>query len=196
MFGSSPVKYLFLLLLTPMMGKGQSIGDRDYIFTSLEQAIANKEWVFQLDLSKQKRRDFPLEVLQFPNLEYLNLSKNKIDLVPIEIGELKRLRVLDLSKNDITRIPLQIGDCLQLEKLLLAKNNIETLPASIGKLERLSWLDLWYNNILSLPREMENLQLEYLDLRGMSLSDELEEKLKTWLPDTHIQFSQACDCKY
>src|SRR5690554_4390223 len=84
------------------------------VFQSLEEAMKNPEKVINLDLSRERLKEFPMELLNFPNLENLDLSNNRISLIPAEIGDLKNLQVLDLSRNRFNILPPQIGKLKEL----------------------------------------------------------------------------------
>ena len=90
------MKKLLLVAFFPMILFGQEPGDFDYTFRNLDSALAFKEAVYRLDLSKQKLEEFPNSIFTFQNLEYLDLSKNKLSQIPLKISELKKLRVLSL----------------------------------------------------------------------------------------------------
>ena len=45
-------------------------------YTSLEEALKNPEKVIKLELRRKKLKSFPMEILKFPNLQYLDLTKN------------------------------------------------------------------------------------------------------------------------
>ncbi len=190
---------LFLVLVLFMCFvqlDAQVPGDFDYTFHHLDSAKANPEWVYRLDLSKQKLREIPPAVFNFPNLEYLNLSKNRISLIPSQISKLGELKQLDLSKNQISILPPKLGMLLSLEKLLLSKNTIESIPDEIGRLQQLEHLDLWQNELRQFSDSLGNCaSLRILDLRGMIISDADQLRLAKLLPETTIHFSNACDCK-
>jgi Leucine-rich repeat (LRR) protein len=67
----------------------------------------------------------------------------------------------------------------------------------MGELKNLRELFLWQNEIKKIPEEISGLQaLKNLNLRGNTLSNDLEEKLKNWLPTTNIYFSSSCRCGF
>ncbi len=63
--------------------------DSTFIYTNLEEALKEPEKVYNLDLSKKKLNEFPMEILKFTNLRSLKLYKNRIDSIPDEISQLK-----------------------------------------------------------------------------------------------------------
>jgi Leucine-rich repeat (LRR) protein len=83
-------------------------------FTSIVEAMKSPEKVIKLELRKKKLKEFPKEIFQMKNLQYLDLSKNNITEVPAEIAELKDLQILILSKNSIETLPKEIGELKQL----------------------------------------------------------------------------------
>jgi hypothetical protein len=70
-------------------------------FYDLKKALKKPEEVTKLDLTLQNLTEFPIEILQMPNIKYLNLSNNKISTIPLEIKKLNRLDELYLKNNSI-----------------------------------------------------------------------------------------------
>ncbi len=68
-------------------------------FNDLEKAKQNPEKVLYLDLSLQKLKSFPKEILTFINTERLYLPYNYWPSIPEEIGILSKVKILDLSGN-------------------------------------------------------------------------------------------------
>lgn len=167
-------------------------------YTDLQEAIKNPDDVVKLVLRKEKLKTFPLEILQFKNLQYLDLSKNSFTELPDTIRELKNLQVLILSKNEIEYLPKTIGELSNLKTLNVNQNELVELPASVGRLKKLEYLDLWSNNLERFPDSMVDLKdnLKVLDLRVILLSDDIQQRLLHWLPKTKIHFSPNCKCKY
>lgn len=185
------MKYLLAFLFVPFFSTAQP----EHIFMSLEEALKLPEKVVHLDLSKQRLKEFPLEILNFPNLEVLDLSRNRISLLPAEIGKLKNLRILNLSKNRFSILPQQIGQLEKLKILNLARNHIDHLPEEIIQLGNLEILNLYRNSVQNFPEGMGNLEkLKQLDLRGTIIPEEELENLKLALPITEIQFTSGCYC--
>ncbi|SHG11605.1 leucine-rich repeat domain-containing protein [Flavobacterium johnsoniae] len=71
-------------------------------FYNLKEAKLKPESVVELDLSKSKLNQFPLEILGFKNLKFLILSHNEISEIPNDINKLHKLIGLDLSHNPIS----------------------------------------------------------------------------------------------
>jgi len=165
-------------------------------FTSLEEALKNPEAVIKLELRKKKLKNFPVEITQFINLQYLDLSKNSIKEIPAEIGKLKNLQHLAISKTGLQELVPQIGELKNLYYLNLNQNELSSLPMEIGKLENLKTLDLWSNNIDTFPDEIKNLNnLKILDLRVILIPDEEQNRVQYLLPHTKIHFSPYCKCQ-
>ncbi|HET6990070.1 MAG TPA: leucine-rich repeat domain-containing protein, partial [Bacteroidia bacterium] len=116
-------------------------------YTDLASAMKEPEKVVKLVLRKQKYKEFPKEIWNFPNLQYLDLSKNQITEFPDSLGKLKSLQVLHLSRNKIEALPRELGDCQNLVILDINQNELTMLPPQIGKLKKLKYLDLWGNSI-------------------------------------------------
>lgn len=165
-------------------------------YTSLEEAKAYPDKVIKLVLTKHKLTEFPEELRQFKNLQYLDLSKNKIKTVPIWIGELTSLQKLVLSKNDIDSLPPAIGKLVNLKFFIMNRDPLALLPNEIGSLTQLRYIDMWGDNIGYFPSELSKLtNLKAFDLRVILISDDEQATLKGYLPHTIIYFSPTCSCK-
>ncbi|HEY4800293.1 MAG TPA: leucine-rich repeat domain-containing protein [Bacteroidia bacterium] len=165
------------------------------IFDNLTEALKNPSQVFRLSLRGKKLKKFPMEILQFKNLQELDLSKNKLDSIPGLIGTLPYLETLDLSNNKINYLPDSIGLLKNLKKLVAFKNNLIALPTEIGKLESLEILDLWSNEFSFFPEELSKLKkLRWMDLRNITIEDNQQERLQKLLPKAKIFFSPSCHC--
>lgn len=164
----------------------------------LSSALKNPKQVQKLDLSRQKLKEFPIEILQLNELRVLILAGNKIKSIPPEIGTLTKLEWLDLSNNKITELPKEISNLKNLKVIHINRNELITVPPEISQLERLELLDLWSNEIDSLPSEIGTMtNLKELDLRGILIDDPEMVKIKSQVPPTtKVRMSPSCNCKY
>lgn len=170
--------------------------DTMHAYTNLEEALKNPEKVIKLELRRSKLRSFPMDILKFTNLQYLDLSKNSIKELPIEIGQLKNLQYFAISKNDLEEFPPQIGDLTNLYYLNANQNELTSIPPAIGKLVKLKNLDLWSNNIDKFPEELKNLKsLLVFDLRVILIPDAEQSSIQALLPNTKVYFSPYCKCQ-
>ncbi len=167
------------------------------IYHELKNAYRSPNLVEGLVLKKKKYTRIPLKRLEkFKNLKYLDLSKNKIDSIPSEFARLfPNLEVLILHSNKIERLPQTLFTLKKLKYLYLGKNKINYIPSEIENLNQLLWLDLWNNPFLRMPEEIKNLNaLKKLDVRYTGLNESEQKKIKKWLPNTDIIFSNTCNC--
>lgn len=165
-------------------------------FTSIEEAMKDPEQVIKLKLRKKRLKKFPIEILKFINLQYLDLSKNDIEELPEEIGQLKNLQYFIISKNGLQELPIGIGDLTNLYYFEANNNELSSLPREIGKLVKLKTFDLWSNDIDKFPTEIGNLKsLELLDLRVIMIPDAEQDRVQILLPHTKIFFSPYCKCQ-
>jgi Leucine-rich repeat (LRR) protein len=186
-----------VLFFACLVVNAQVLNDTAYIYHSLASALKNPDKVFRLNLTKRRLAEFPVEILQFNNLEELDLSKNKIKELPSGIGKLKNLRRLNFSFNKLTKLPVEIGNLTNLVYLGLNRNVIEELPTTIGNLQNLEVLELWDNELYNIPEEIGNLKkLKMLELRGILFSDEEGARIDSLLPNTKVMMSPTCNCKY
>ena len=66
--------------------------------TSIEDGMKNPDAVIKLVLRKSHLKSFPMEILRFKNLQYLDVSKNKIEELPDSIALFNQLQYLACSK--------------------------------------------------------------------------------------------------
>jgi len=165
------------------------------VYDDLKEALQKPNQVYRLNLRGKKLKTFPMEILQFKNLQELDLSKNKFDSIPEKIGTLTNLQILNVSGNKLQYLPDSIGELKHLKKLVGSRNSLQALPKTIGKLENLEILDLWENDLSTFPDELSKLKkLRWMDLRVILIGDDVQEHLRQLLPNTKIFFSPSCHC--
>ena len=74
-------------------------------FSSLEEALENKDLACGLDLSSNGLKEFPKDILKLTKLNDLNLSNNKLESLPKELFEMPLLMSINLSSNNIINLP-------------------------------------------------------------------------------------------
>jgi Leucine-rich repeat (LRR) protein len=164
-------------------------------FTSLDSALKYKNEVVRLNLRKKKLKKFPMQILEFKNLQYLDISKNNIKQLPDSIVTLKKLQYLSCSKTGLESVPLNIGELHNLKYINLSQNEISSLPYGFGSLTNLVYADFWDNNLDNFPGSMQQMSsLKKLDLRNIIISRAKQEALQQQLPKTKIYFSAPCNC--
>lgn len=165
------------------------------VYDNLNEALQHSNVVYKLSLKGKKLKTFPMEILKFKNLQQLDLSKNKLDSLPEQIGVLTNLQVLDISGNKLEYLPDSIGELKNLKKLVASKNNLIALPHSIGNLKNLEILDVWDTDLSIFPDEMQKLtKLRWMDLRNITINDEMQQHIREMLPNATIHFSPSCHC--
>ncbi len=108
----------------------------DEWFSNLEEAKANVEKVWYLDLGLQKLKTFPKEILTFKNVKHLYLQVNYWPTVPEEIGLLKNLEILDLSSNYYLKtLPEGLKECTALKQIVLKDNKLNS--GEIARIKKL-----------------------------------------------------------
>ncbi len=165
-------------------------------YTDLQEALKHPESVIKLELRRKRLKTFPMDILKFPNLQYLDLTKNDIRELPPEVGQLKYLQYFSISKNGLEELPPEIGDLENLFYLNANQNELTAIPPTIGKLSKLKNLDLWSNNIERFPEELKYLKsLLVLDLRVILIPDAQQSTIQNLLPTTKVYFSPYCKCQ-
>lgn len=149
-----------------------SFAQRDGYFNNLDSAISHPNSVIVLDLERQRLKEIPKEIADFPNIEKLILKRNYIKEVKKELSLLRKLRYLDLSSNNITDLPKELS------------------------VLRLDTLIMWDNRIRSFPKEFKEMgeKLNYLDLRAIQMNKEEQSEIKTLFPKTKIRLAHPCNC--
>lgn len=192
-------------MLTGCLGYGQKHplllygpDDKGTVYTSIEEALATKEKVYRLKLTKLPQKDsLPEEIFQLTELRELTVKGCKLNLLNQNISKLQHLRLLNLDRNRLLRLPNSIGELNELEMLIISRNMIEILPDSIAKLKSLHTIDAWDNPMYVLPESITHLQntLKTLDLRQIPLTKWEYEAMEQLLPKTDILFTNICECE-
>ena len=132
-------------------------------FRSLKEALAfsKPDSVFVLDLSNQDLGIFPLDILNFRNLQRLSLRNDHLRAIPDEINFLKNLKVLDLGGNDFSVLPKRFSSLGMLEEFFLDNNSHLSLEENIeiiSKLPNLKSLHLENNHLQKVPSNFKKLK--------------------------------------
>lgn len=164
-------------------------------YKSIEAGLENPDEVYKLDLSKEKLTEFPVEILQFKNLNVLDLSKNKFETIPDTIQELKYLQELNLSKNKLIEFPYGVCMLRNLKYLNINQNRIVVIPQEIKYLSELRVLDMWSNDLTDFPIELSHLKkLENFDLRNILINEGNQKRIKSLLPNANVFMDKPCNC--
>lgn len=118
------------------------------------------------------------ELLQLPELTYLNFTDNAIEELPEWITSLTSLTVLYMQLPKVSELPTDMNKLNKLEELsLFSCNSLSQLPESISQLEHLKSLCLFEcSGITELPKwigditTLETLQLGHTGIRSLPVS--------------------------
>ena len=173
-----------------------AFAQRDKIYTSLE-GIENPDSVFVLELKHEGLKEFPIQILEFQNLEKLDLSRNKIAELPLEITRLKNLIYLNLNHNRLDSIPKEIGQLENLKILILSRNKILELPEELSQLHNLQELRMLSNGIIAIPESFRDLNntLKIFDLRANPQTYDQQEQIRAILPSVDVKMTYVCNCQ-
>jgi Leucine-rich repeat (LRR) protein len=190
---------LFIVVLFSFGGKAQLLDsltlDTVFAYTSIAEAMKNPDAVIKLELKKQKLKEFPLEIFQLKNLQYLDISRNNIKNIPDSLDMLPNLQYFNASKNRIEMMPMTIGKLKELKWMNWNNNDLGSLPPQLGNLDELEYLDLWNNNLSYFPETLGKMKkLRVFDLRHILLNEEQQNRLRDLLPSTNILMDRACNC--
>lgn len=127
-------------------------------YKSLEEALAEPDKVYKLNLAEKKLTALPEGLFKLKHLQRLRLAFNR-DMASLDprIGQLKNLQYISLHSCGLTSLPKEIGSLPNLETLIAESNKLTAIPAEIGNLAKVKELKLSYNELTALPDEIYNL---------------------------------------
>jgi Leucine-rich repeat (LRR) protein len=160
-----------LLLLIPILVAGclppQKAPERIKEYTSIEEALPEKENVEFLNFYEQNITNLPERIGDFPRLRKLRVQGIKFEEFPNEIIALSKLEYLDMINCGIKELPQNFGDLVNIKKLYLSDNQLSALPESVSKLTGLKYINLDRNNFTEFPVSLSN----HKTLRWLRLND-------------------------
>lgn len=137
------------------------------VFTSLDDALKDKDTACILNLSRQNLTSLPRDIGRLAALRRLDLSQNQLTELPPEIGWLREIRHLDLSHNQLAALSDQIGWLRKMTVLKVGNNILTSVPPAIGHCQELRHLDVSNNQLKQLPPDIRWLtNLSTLNLSG------------------------------
>lgn len=160
----------FSLFLFVCLSFSNGLRAQGRTYKSLREALAEKDSVESLDLSRQGLTAVPIEILEFRNLKRLRLYRNKLDSVPVWLTSLEHLHYLDLSSNYIDSLD----------------GRLSSLP--------LDTLVMWDNPIYSFPESFSDMDLKYLDLRAIQMNRDEQRAIRALFPNARIRMDHPCNC--
>lgn len=132
---------------------------------------SGEETVTEVDVSKNRLREFPEELARFRKVDRLGLGSNEIGLIPDCIGDFEHLTWLDFTHNRIAHVSDRLGDLPWLSSLGASDCRLTIFPLAFTRLRRLRKLGVFNNLITALPPEVGNMKaLTKLDLSGNALT--------------------------
>jgi Leucine-rich repeat (LRR) protein len=161
------------------------------VYRNLEEAIKEKEQVYNLEISRNEVYDDRLHLISLmKNLQFLSINNAGLDTLPDEIFKLPEIRTLNLTGNNFRHIPYGVRNFKRLEyfvmydnkiklvpewirelelleEIILPRNEIDSISPSIGLLPALNYLSLGANKLKYMPGSIGKL----LSLQTLSLSE-------------------------
>ena len=135
---------------------------------------------------------FPVFLLQMPQLENIQLNRNKIMGLPENIDVLKKLTRFTAYINEIESIPAAFYKLENLEIVDLYFNKIKIIAPAISQMRKLNILYLSNNELYSLPEEigeLDNLEMLFLHHNKLSYLPSSIDKLQN-LEVLHINHNR------
>ncbi len=167
-----------------------------FTYFDLAEALKNPEQVVKLELRKKKYKEFPKEIFQFKNLQYLDIGKNQIKELPDSICVFRNLQHLNVSRNKLTVLPKEIGKLGNLIYLCANNNELISLPPQIGNLSKLQVIDVWSNEFSDYPETLSELKnLKTFDVRATMITPENIALLQRLMPQAYVHYDLPCNCK-
>jgi Leucine-rich repeat (LRR) protein len=198
------VRYLFLLLLYCFSSSlfsqykdwEDSLAFKDLkTYTAIPSDSNDYGKVEKLVLNKAVFKSFPLTILKFKNLKYLDLSNHRIDSLPETFTEFKKLIFFKCGKCQLKKLPSTMAQMKALKYLMLYKNKLESLPENFESLSQLKIVDLWHNDFTGVPEALYKMPfLKILDIRNISLNRDKINRLNESFPNTKVYHDPSCNC--
>ena len=155
---------------------------------SMPDIFKSMRYLMFLDLSYNYLVKLPKNTFNQPFLVTLNLSNNSLESLP-KLGNMGQLTTLDLSNNKLKSIPSSFSHIRHITQLNLDGNELTKLPLCITKMRTLDELYLRNNQLTVLPKEIKQLpKLAILHLEGNLFTEEEQQRIREWLPNTMIYF--------
>ena len=166
------------------------------LYRSIEETSLNPDSVTRIRLKGKKLKRIPPEVYGFKNLRELDLRKNRITSLNDSLALIEKLEVLRLSRNQIHFLDNSINKLKNLKYLDLGMNPLKSMPNALINLHNLEFLEIWGTEITSFPNHAgeENMNLKWLDMRNILLTQSEKEEIKNLFPKAIIYFSEGCNC--
>lgn len=169
-------------------------------YEDVEQAVqaqVNGEVVLAVDLSRQRLKTLPPDLMLLHDLTYLIVSRNKLESFPDWLQEKTDLKALVADHNRIQDFPEVLLKMPHVEQLSLGENYLRGIPLDIDMMAGLEILSLWGNVLARFPASLGNLeQLQILDLLHNEMTVEEQDMLQALLPDVQLNLSEPCDCEF
>lgn len=161
------------------------------------QPESHYQGLVELDISRNRLRSLPSNVMLLKHLKTLNVSANQLHVVPPEIYHLTQLEVLILSQNYLEAIPSEMPEHLpNLVTLRISANRIRRIDCNLGLWEKLKHFQLGSvfggNQLSRLPDEiadmpvLEELDLTHNQLRELPINMHIETLIHLNVSDNQL----------
>lgn len=161
------------------------------------QAQRNGAVVLALDLSRQRLKDLPPDLMLLEDLTYLLASRNRLDHFPDWLADMTDLKAVVADHNRFRNFPEVLFRMPHLTQISMGDNELQGIPLDIDLIADLEVLSLWSNLLAAFPASLGNLeQLQILDLLHNEMTVEEQGMITALLPDVQLNFSEPCDCDF
>ena len=161
------------------------------------QAQRNGAVVLALDLSRQRLKDLPPDLMLLEDLTYLLASRNRLDHFPDWLADMTDLQAIVADHNRFRDFPEVLLRMPHLTQISMGDNELQGIPLDIDLITELEVLSLWSNLLASFPASLGNLaQLQILDLLHNEMTVDEQNMLTALLPDVQLNLSEPCNCEF
>ena len=153
--------------------------------------------VLAVDLSRNRLRELPADLMLLTDLTYLIVSRNKLSSLPEWAVEMTDLKAFIADYNRFEEFPEELLRMPHLKQVSLGENFLRAIPLDIDAMADLEILSLWGNVLARFPASLGNLEhLQVLDLLHNEMTVDEQDQLKALLPEVQLNLSEPCNCEF
>jgi Leucine-rich repeat (LRR) protein len=156
---------------------------------SLSRSVGMLSKLRVLSVASNLLESVPEEIGLLQHLQQLGLGSNMISSLPSSLTKMRSLKVLSVVNNDLTALPDGLHRMESLQRLILNENRLTALPPSISQMTNLSGISVSDNPVTVVPDLSGLVNLEYLRMANMRLSELPRLPLNSSLQNLEVSFN-------